>query len=237
VNRMNIVEARFIDRPNRFLGRVELNGTLVEAFIPNPGRMNELMIPGKRVYLRENAAVHRKTSYDMIAVDHEGLLISIDSNLPNKFMKRILSNKRLPMFKDYDHIKSEPPMYQGRFDFLLTGENSSIVIEIKSCTLVENNRAIFPDAPTIRGARHMKHLASALKDGVVNRAAVIFVIQRPDANVFSPNDPTDPQFGDNLREARKAGVEVIPILTELKDWDLKFLKILPYDLDYFLTSN
>ncbi len=228
-----IHEAEFIRRPNRFLGIVGLNGEEKEVFIPNPGRMYELMIPGKRVYLRENIASHRKTDYDMIAVHHDGVLISIDSNLPNQFMKESLLERRLPLFGNYDHVKPEPAMYGGRFDFLLSSEDSMSVIEVKSCTLVVKGRAIFPDAPTIRGARHVKHLVRALEEDVVNHAYIVFVIQRPDVRIFSPNDPTDPTFSENLRLALAAGVDIIPMRTELVNWELQYLSTVPYDLEYF----
>ena len=124
-------------------------------------------------------------------------------------------------------------MYNGRFDFLLTGKETSL-IEVKSCTLVVDERAIFPDAPTIRGARHVKHLIRALEESVVDNAFIVFVIQRPDVRIFSPNDPTDPEFSKNLRLAHEAGVNIIPMRTELVDWKLQFCDIIPYDLDYFL---
>lgn len=226
-----------IDRPNRFLGRVYLDGKVTEVFIPNPGRMYELMIPGKEVYLRENKGTHRKTDYDLIGLEYNDILVSIDSNLPNRFVKRLLRNYELPMFRGYDTVIPEPRAFEGRFDFKLTGEARSILIEVKSCTLVENNRAIFPDAPTTRGTRHLLHLAASLSDNIADQAAVIFVIQRPDAEVFSPNDKTDPLFGDALRFAYSAGVEVVPLVTEVANWDLRLIKQIPYELDYFITSK
>ena len=235
MKQQEIIKATFLERPNRFLAIVDINGERTEAFVPNPGRMYELMIPGKEVFLRFNKGKHRKTDYDMIAVMHEGILISIDSYLPNRFLKRILQNHELPVFKDYDTIKPEPAMYDGRFDFLLTGKKVTL-IEVKSCTLVEEGRAIFPDAPTIRGARHMGHLADALRDGIVDEAYAVFVIQRPDAHIFSPNDPTDPDFGRILRESHSLGVQILPIISELIDWDLRMKRIIPYDLEYFTKT-
>ncbi|MFX0108520.1 MAG: DNA/RNA nuclease SfsA, partial [Candidatus Hodarchaeota archaeon] len=165
----------FIERPNRFLAIVELETKIVEAFVPNPGRMYELLLPGKRIYVRSNPGDHRKTDYDLIAVEHDSHLVSIDANLPNRFMKRELENHTLEWFTEYDSIISEPRMYNGRFDFQLEGEKDTTLIEVKSCTLVEKGRAIFPDAPTVRGARHMQHLASALGDAKADRAVVVFV--------------------------------------------------------------
>ena len=221
---------KFLERPNRFLARVEVDGNIVEVFVPNPGRMYELMIPGKQVFIRENPAPHRKTSFDMIGVHHAGVLISLDSNLPNRFMRNLLENHQLPFFTGYTKVIPEPRAYGGRFDFLLEGESKRAYIEVKSCTLVVNRRVLFPDAPTSRGARHMKHLAHALASGDVDDAAVVFVIQRPDADIFSPHDGNDPKFGDALRAAHEQGVRIIPLLANVVDWNLEFVKKIPYDL-------
>ena len=237
IDSSQIKKAVLIDRPNRFLGRVTLHGEITEVFIPNPGRMHELMVPGNEVFLRENRAPHRKTDYDMIGLEYNGVLVSIDSNLPNRFIKQLLTERKLTFFDDYDEVISEPQAYDGRFDFKLIGDSRSTFIEVKSCTLVEDARAIFPDAPTIRGARHLRHLASALVEKIVNRACIIFVIQRPDAKVFSPNDKTDPNFGDALRYAHSCGVEIFPITTKVVNWNLKIGSLIPYELDYFINPK
>jgi sugar fermentation stimulation protein A len=229
-DKQQVMHATFLERPNRFLARVKVQEKTVDAYVPNPGRMYELMIPGKKVFIRENPAPHRKTSFDMIGVQHEGVLISLDSNLPNRFIKRLLVTNRLNQFKGYSHVKSEPSAYGGRFDFLLEGNGKRTFIEVKSCTLVIRKRVLFPDAPTTRGARHMRHLGKALSDGDVDEAAVIFVVQRPDGEIFSPHDGNDPDFGNALREAHAQGVRVIPLVTEVVDWDLKLLREIPYDL-------
>ncbi|TFH10462.1 MAG: DNA/RNA nuclease SfsA [Candidatus Thorarchaeota archaeon] len=221
---------KFIERPNRFLARVEIDGQIEEVFVPNPGRMYELMIPGKQVYIRDNSAPHRKTSFDMIGIYHDGVLISLDSNLPNRFMRALLETNQLTCFTGYSKVIPEPRVYGGRFDFLLEGENKRTFVEVKSCTLVVKRRVLFPDAPTARGARHMKHLAHALTSGDVDAAAVVFVIQRPDADIFSPHDGNDPIFGDALREAHNQGVQIIPLLTKVIDWNLVLVKKIPYDL-------
>ncbi|MFW9769825.1 MAG: DNA/RNA nuclease SfsA [Candidatus Thorarchaeota archaeon] len=229
-------KAILLKRPNRFLGIVDIDGVHTEVFIPNPGRMHELMVPGYEVFIRENPAPHRKTNYDMVGLEYNGVLVSIDSNLPNRFIKKLLNNHELVFFKDYKQVKSEPRVYGGRFDFKLEGPSGITFIEVKSCTLIENGRAIFPDAPTKRGARHLRHLAASLQDGTASRAAVLFVIQRPDAYVFSPNDPTDSAFGDALRFAHSNGVEIIPLTTEVVDWELKLLQRIPIELDYYLDK-
>ncbi|MFX1483020.1 MAG: DNA/RNA nuclease SfsA [Promethearchaeota archaeon] len=229
----SVQRAVLVDRPNRFLGIVNLDGILVESFIPNPGRMHELMVPGHEVYIRENKGPKRRTDYDLIGLEYNNVFVSIDSNLPNRFIKKLLRAHSLPFFDDYIQIKSEPAAYDGRFDFRLDGKSGTTFIEVKSCTLVEDGRAIFPDAPTIRGARHLKNLIASLKDGTANRAAMIFVIQRPDARIFSPNDKTDPVFGQMLRKAYSNGVEIYPLITEVVDWNLKLLNRIPFDLEFY----
>ena len=232
-----IIIGEFDARPNRFLGMVKIDYSIIEAHIPNPGRMYELMIPGKKVFLREASTTSRRTKYTMIAVEHEGLMVSLDSNLPNRFIKTLLLEYKLDMFSGYDTVKPEPKVYNGRFDFKLTGPKGTTLIEVKSCTLVENGHALFPDSPTIRGARHLLHLAKSLKDGIAQRAVVIFVIQRPDAVLFSPNEPTDPKFALALRSANSQGVEVFPLVTRLENWELKLEKVIPYDLNFFYRKT
>ncbi len=227
-----IGKAILLDRPNRFLGRVIYNGKVTEVFIPNPGRMHELMVPGNEVFIRESKGINRKTDYTMIGLDHNGVTISIDSNLPNRFIKRLLISYKLPFFANYHTVIPEPRTPEGRFDFKLVGDKESSFIEVKSCTLVENDRAIFPDAPTVRGSRHIRDLVTALNEAHVNRAALIFVIQRPDATVFSPNDKTDSKFGDALRYGYANGVEIYPLITRVVNWDLEFIRQIPFELDY-----
>jgi len=225
-----IIVGEFLSRPNRFLGIVASDGNEFQAFIPNPGRMEELMIKGKNVYLRYLPSPKRKTDYDLIAVKHRGMLVSIDSRLPNHFVAQLLEQEKLPSFSEYSRVKPEPSMFGGRFDFKLYGGSVDSIIEVKSCTLVNSGIASFPDAPTKRGARHMRHLAEVLNEGVADRACVIFVIQRPDATIFTPNDGTDPEFGNALREAHQEGVEIMVLLTKLENWNLEFLGKLEYEL-------
>jgi sugar fermentation stimulation protein A len=223
-----VAEAVFINRPNRFLGRVKVENEVVEVYIPNPGRMYELMVPGKQVFLRRKSGDHRKTKYDMIGLWNDNVLISIDSNLPNRFMKEKLLNRELEWFLPYDVVTPEPRIYDGRFDFRLDGSKGTTFIEVKSCTLVEDGRALFPDAPTERGARHLRNLTRALQEGHAKRAAIVFVIQRPDATIFSPKADTDPEFAQELENAHKNGVEVYPIVTVVKEWSLEYQRVIPY---------
>jgi sugar fermentation stimulation protein A len=157
-------------------------------------------------------------------------MISIDSPLPNRFVRSLLESHRLPYFLTYVTIIPEPRYYQGRFDFRLENATDTTLIEVKSCTLVQEGRALFPDVPTQRGTRHLTHLVRALEEGIVSRAAIMFIIQRPDAVVFSPHDGNDPAFGDALRSAYDNGVDIIPLTTKVIEWTLHLQKRIPFNL-------
>jgi len=206
------VEARLVDRPNRFLGIVEVQGSEEMCFIPNPGRMYELMVPGAKVYLLEKRGMHRKTRYDMVLVDYKGVLVSVDSRLPNTLVAEAVDAGRLDGFRGYKVERTEPVFHDSRLDLVLSDGERRVMVETKSCTLVEEGVALFPDAPTKRGARHMRTLVKALDGG---RAAAVFVIQRGDAHEFRPNDGTDPVFGEALRRAASMGVETYAYVSDV----------------------
>ncbi|MEM2917814.1 MAG: DNA/RNA nuclease SfsA [Candidatus Bathyarchaeia archaeon] len=203
-----IVEGVFRKRLTRFSAQVEIGGKNVECFLPDPGRLSELLFSGVRVVLKDVGAVgNRKTIYDLVGVYHGDRVVSVDARIPNKLVFEALKNGDLPEFLGYTVIKPEHSYGRAKFDFLLNGFGlKPCLLEIKSCTLVRDGVAMFPDAPTERGARHVLELAKALMDDY--RAAVLFVIQRDDAYKFTANDEVDPKFGRALREAYKRGVEV-----------------------------
>ncbi|MEM3566241.1 MAG: DNA/RNA nuclease SfsA [Candidatus Bathyarchaeia archaeon] len=204
----NIVDGVYRRRLTRFSAQVEVDEKIFECFLPNPGRLSELLFSGVRVVLKEVVVIgDRKTVYDLVGVHHGGRVISVDARIPNKLVFEALKNGDLPEFLGYTAIKPEHYYGRAKFDFLLEGAGlKPCLLEVKSCTLVRDGVAMFPDAPTERGARHVSELAKALKDGY--RAAVLFIIQRGDAYEFTANDEVDPKFGKALREAYKHGVEV-----------------------------
>jgi sugar fermentation stimulation protein A len=199
------LEATFIERPNRFLGVVDLSGETVECFIPNPGRMHELLYPGSRVYLLNREGGKRRTGYDLVLVEDSGKLISVDSRIPNTVVREGILEGAFPMFHGLELERAEPPFRGSRLDFLLRGRGGKLILEVKSCTLVEGGVALFPDAPTLRGLRHIGNLRESLAEG---RGALMFVIQRGDAPLFRPNRVTDGDFARALTSASEAGVEV-----------------------------
>lgn len=211
-----MLEGFFQERPNRFLALVKVKEKILPTFLPNPGRMHELLIPKARVILREVKGKQRKTSYDLIGVVHNNTRVSIDSRVPNRLVFEALKNHDIEELSEYNVVKPEYSYGHTRFDFFLATKHSRCLLEVKSCTLVKNGIAMFPDAVTERGRRHLLDLIKAKKEGY--RACVLFLVQRTDAYVFSPNDETDPEFGKALRDAAAEGVEAYSYYSEfIKD--------------------
>lgn len=203
-----LLEASFVFRPNRFVGEIEIAGERIAAHVPSSGRMRELLYPGARVFVAAQDRPGTKLRYRILLAEHGGHLVSVDSLLPNRLVRLALRSGRLPEFKDTGAVFPEAAFGKGRFDFFLTGSNGEgCYIEVKSVTLVEDGTALFPDAPSERGARHMEELAVARREGF--RAVVLFIIQRPDALCFRPNRDRDPLFARALAGAASAGVEVL----------------------------
>jgi sugar fermentation stimulation protein A len=167
--------------------------------------MMELLCKGVEVYLRKEEASHRKTDFDLVLVNHNGTLVSIDSRVPNKLLHEAITECKLSEFEGFHVSRSEPMFHDSRFDLLLKNHETQIMLEAKSCTLVEEKVALFPDAPTKRGSRHMLTLIEALAYG---RTAVVFVIQRNDVEEFRPYHQNDPVFSHSLIQAAENGVEI-----------------------------
>jgi sugar fermentation stimulation protein A len=198
------VEGRFVRRDNRFRITTEVNGREVAAHLPNSGRLGELLVPGRPCYLVPRAAAHRRTDFDVLLVAYAGVLVSVDARLPNPLFAEAVAAGRLAPFAEVTGVEAEVTHGESRLDFRLTGETGSCWVETKSVTLVEEGVARFPDAPTKRGQRHLRELQHLVEAG--QRAAAVFVIQRPDADAFTPHAGADPDFARLLREARDAGV-------------------------------
>lgn len=201
----NIYSGTFISRPNRFIAYVEIEGAVEVCHVKNTGRCRELLTPGAAVYLERSSNPQRKTKFDLIAVKKGDLLVNMDSQAPNKVFREFA--ERGILWKDLTRIKGEYTWGDSRFDFLLEDEKGPIFVEVKGVTLEDNGIARFPDAPTERGVKHLNGLKRAVEEGY--RAAVFFVIQMEGMKCFMPNDGTHPAFGDALRAAAAAGVEVL----------------------------
>jgi len=194
------------------LGVAIIGNKPVHCFIPNPGRLRELIHPGAKVYLMGKSSVSRKTPYDLAVVEKGGTLVSIDSRVPNRVVAEAIEAGLIPELGGLSIMKRELVFSDSRLDFLLGRGPDRMLLEVKSCTLVEDGTGLFPDAPTSRGRRHLRALMSGLAHG---RAAVLFLIQRPDAVCLRPNDATDPEFGRSLREAIHMGIEVFAYSSEV----------------------
>jgi len=200
-----IREATFLERLNRFSALVAIEGSNEAVYLANSGRMAELLQPGRKVLLEEKSDPHRKSSYDLIMVALGQKLVSVDARAPGKLVYEALMRGNLPHFDGYSSILREATLGQSRLDFLLSN-HSRYFLEVKSVTLVRQGKALFPDAPTSRGRRHLRELIQAKQQG--EEAGIIFIIQREDACTFSPHDEMDPEFGRALRQARERGVAV-----------------------------
>lgn len=223
-----LVPATFMARPNRFLGVVRVGRREALCFIPNPGRMRELLYPDSKVYLIEKVSKTRRTRYDLVVVDLEGTLVSVDSRVPNIVVSEAIKAGRIPEFRGLSVELKELLFGDSRLDFQLSGGSGQVLLEVKSCTFVRSGTAIFPDAPTARGTRHLRNLVDGLTLG---RSAVFFLIQRHDAVGLRPNDHTDPVFGLNLREAFQKGVEVYAYNSEVTLEGVSIKRRVPVLLD------
>jgi sugar fermentation stimulation protein A len=231
----SLIEGTFIRRDNRFRATVEVRGQPVWAHVPNSGRLEELFVPGRPVLLRKIDLPHRKTKYDLTLVELDQGLVSVDARLPNKLVHEAIAANQLPEFTGYQAVHREVAYGASRLDFMLEGGKRRCFVEVKSVTLVCAGVALFPDAPTLRGRRHVGELAQAILEG--KRAAVVFVVQREDAVSFAPNDAADPAFGQTLREAARTGLEVYAYLCRVS-WDKVALdRPIPVTLQPISVSN
>lgn len=196
----NTVEAVFLERPNRFIAKVLLNGKEETVHVKNTGRCRELLLPHSKVVLTKSDNPERKTQYDLIAVEKAGLgLVNIDSQAPNALMKEWLEGK-------FDMVKPEYRYGNSRIDFYLEKGSQKYLVEVKGCTLEEDCIGYFPDAPTLRGVKHIYELIEAQKHGYM--CALAFVIQMPKVTEVRPNGRIHPEFETAFRAAVKAGVKI-----------------------------
>ena len=219
MNYKTIKEAVFIERPNRFLAKVIVDGEPHMVHVKNTGRCKELLYEGVKIYLEDHGDVQtRKTRYSLISVEKNDLLsnngvrlVNIDSQAPNQVVAEALSNGDIHLSEfNRTLIRIRPEITYGdsRFDFYVEDESGNkAYIEVKGVTLEDGGTARFPDAPTERGIKHIKELCRALESGF--SAFLIFIIQMKGVTVFEPNDETHPAFGEALREARNKGVIVL----------------------------
>ena len=199
-----MVEGIFLERPNRFIAHIEIGGNTEVCHVKNTGRCRELLPKGAKVWCLDAASANRKTRYDLIAVQKGDRLINMDSQAPNVAAREWLEAGGLGMI---ENLKAESKYGDSRFDFSFTKDGNPCFLEVKGVTLENDGICAFPDAPTERGAKHLKELTGLAGNGY--GAYVLFVIQMADVRYLHPNDATDKAFGAALREAHNAGVTLL----------------------------
>lgn len=215
----NIHKGIFVSRPNRFIAMVEINGVLERCHVKNTGRCRELLIPGAFVYLERSSRSGRKTLYDLIGVEKGSNYINMDSQAPNKVVAEWLKEQ------NWESLRGEYTYGASRLDFYMEQEGRRRLLEVKGVTLEEQGIAKFPDAPTLRGVKHLEELIRARSEGY--EAAVLFVIQMKGVWCFQPNDVTHPAFGETLRRASRAGVEILAYDCEARPQSLRIDEPVP----------
>ena len=202
----NMIPGIVLSRPNRFIAHVEINGREEIVHVKNTGRCRELLPVGAEVWCQKSGNPSRKTKFDLITVRKGRRLINMDSQAPNAAAREWLLSGGLGEISD---LKAETFHGDSRFDFSFTRDGKRCFLEVKGVTLENDGICAFPDAPTERGAKHLRGLAEAVQEGF--GGFVLFVIQMADVKYLHPNDATDPHFGKALREAKAAGVEVMAV--------------------------
>ena len=202
----NMRPGKFLARPNRFIAHVEIDGSVQVCHVKNTGRCKELLVPGCTVWCQESDKPERKTKFDLIAVQKGERLINMDSQAPNAAAKEWLSGGGLG---EIENLRAEVFQGDSRFDFAFRKDGAQCFLEVKGVTLETDGVCAFPDAPTLRGVKHLEGLTQLCKAGF--GAYVLFVIQMEDVRYLHPNYVTDPAFAKALQEAAAAGVQVLAV--------------------------
>ena len=201
----NIVKAIFIKRLNRFVALCSIDGEEIYCHVKNTGRCGEILIEGVECYLEKSNNSNRKYAYSLVVVRKGNRLINIDSQAPNKAAGEFLSSGCL--FEGVENLCAEKTYGKSRFDFYFEKDGRKAFLEVKGVTLEKDGAVYFPDAPTERGAKHLRELCDCVKNGY--DAYVLFVVQMKGVTRFSPNDATDPVFSEALRFAESNGVRIL----------------------------
>ena len=209
----NILQGKFISRPNRFIANIEINGKIEICHVKNTGRCKELLIPNATVFVQESNNPNRKTKFSLIGVIKGSGIINMDSQVPNKVVHEWILKGNL--FADVTLIKPETQYNKSRFDFYIETKNKKAFIEVKGVTLEDHGIVRFPDAPTERGVKHVRELCDCIKEGY--EAYIIFVIQMKNVIQFEPNVETHKEFAEVLKEAKKQGVHIIAVECEVNE--------------------
>lgn len=219
----NIEKGIFLSRPNRFLAHVAVGGKEVICHVKNTGRCKELLVPETTVFVEEVFSEKRKTKFDLIAVEKQGVLINMDAQAPNCVFREYIN--RGSFLPNITYIRPEYRWGDSRFDFYLEQGNLRHLVEVKGVTLEENGVVRFPDAPTERGIKHIRGLISAMDQGF--SSWICFVVQLGRAKYLVPNDDTHPEFGQALRAAKDAGVHILALACHVSSHSLEITHDIP----------
>ena len=201
----NIHKGKFLSRPNRFIANVEIDGKAEVCHVKNTGRCKELLIEGCTVWLEHSDSESRKTAFDLVAVEKGDRLINMDSQAPNKAVGEWLREK-MPFGESFS-VYPEKKYGNSRFDFYLESQDRKIFMEVKGCTLEKDGVVLFPDAPTLRGVKHIEELSHCLDEGC--ESYIMILVQMSDVKYFTPNYDTHPEFGEALEKASRKGVKIL----------------------------
>ena len=230
---MDYVKGIFKARPNRFIAEVEVDGNLEIAHVPNTGRCKELLVENAVVWLKPSDNPNRKTKFSLHFVENKSVLVSLYSQQANSIVYDAVVDGKINELSGYDYHQREKTVDNSRIDIYLKNSNGdSCFVEVKGVTLIIDGEARFPDAPTERGAKHLKELIKLKKEG--NRCCVFFLIQHPAGEFFRPNWENDPIFSQTLNEAYAEGVE---ILVYRCDNQLDGINLIPKPLDFDLGKS
>ena len=204
-----LIPGTLLRRYKRFLADIELeDGTTVTVHCPNSGSMKGCATPGSRVYISRSPNTGRKYPFTWELVEADGFWAGINTGLPNRLVHEAIANGTVVELQGYDTIRAEVPYGEhSRIDLLLESTGRRCFVEVKNVTLVENGRALFPDAVTTRGQKHLNELMRVVREG--DRGVIFFTVQRGDGQSVSPADSIDPEYGRLLRLAMNRGVEVL----------------------------
>ena len=216
----DFIKADFISRPNRFVVFCKINGKKIKAYLPNPGRLHELFFSGVTLYLEKNDKATRTTKYTVIAVERDNIPIMLHTHRTNDIVEQLLKKGLVPGFGKITSMRREVKQGRSRFDFFIESKSKSTFIEVKSCTLTSKSVAMFPDAVTARGKKHLEELAELSTKS--QKGVVLFLINSPSATMFLPDYHTDPDFAETMLKVRNK-ISIIPLAVK---WD----KIMSIDL-------
>ena len=228
MNYHNIFPGEFLERLNRFVALVKINGHIQEVHVKNTGRCKELLIPGSKIFLEKSNNPNRKTKYSIISIYKGQILVNMDSQVPNNVVYNGILDGKISGFESLKTLKKEKTYGHSRFDLYYETASQKGYIEVKGVTLEEDGIARFPDAPTSRGTKHVRELCEGQKEGFQNY--IVFLIQMSPVHLFKPNDEKDPAFASMLRKAHKSGVKIICLTSTITENSIEILREIPYDL-------